>query len=99
FQDDPETSAIVMIGEIGGGARGRAAAVIQQHGTKPGARYVAGVTPPGGETKGHPGAIISRSSGTAPAEEEALEKAGVRVGKTPSETAALIRDIVRAAGA
>ena len=94
FQDDPETAAIVMIGEIGGDAEERAAAFIEQHVTKPVVGYVAGFTAPEGKTMGHAGAIISGSAGTAQAKKEALEKAGVRVGKTPSETAALVRDII-----
>ena len=96
FQDDPETAAIVMIGEIGGDAEERAAAFIEQHVTKPVVGYVAGFTAPEGKTMGHAGAIISGSAGTAQAKKEALEKAGVRVGKTPSETAALVRDIIKA---
>jgi succinyl-CoA synthetase alpha subunit len=96
FEDDPETAAIVMIGEIGGDAEERAAAFIEQNVTKPVVGYVAGFTAPEGKTMGHAGAIISGSSGTAQAKKEALEKAGVRVGKTPSETAALVRDIIRA---
>ena len=95
FEDDPETAAIVMIGEIGGDAEERAAAFIEQNVTKPVVGYVAGFTAPEGKTMGHAGAIISGSSGTAQAKKEALEKAGVRVGKTPSETAALVRDIMR----
>jgi succinyl-CoA synthetase alpha subunit len=95
FEDDPETSAVVMIGEIGGDAEERAAAFIEQNVTKPVVGYVAGFTAPEGKTMGHAGAIISGSSGTAQAKKEALEKAGVRVGKTPSETAALVRDIMR----
>ena len=95
FQEDPETDAIVMIGEIGGDAEERAGAFIEQHVTKPVVGYVAGFTAPEGKTMGHAGAIISGSSGTAQAKKEALEKAGVRVGKTPSETAALVRDIMR----
>jgi succinyl-CoA synthetase alpha subunit len=95
FQEDPETDAIVMIGEIGGDAEERAGAYIEQHVTKPVVGYVAGFTAPEGKTMGHAGAIISGSSGTAQAKKEALEKAGVRVGKTPSETAALVRDLMR----
>ena len=95
FQDDPETAAIVMIGEIGGDAEERAAAFIEQHVTKPVVGYVAGFTAPEGKTMGHAGAIISGSAGTAQAKKEALEKAGVRVGKTPSETAALVREVIR----
>ena len=95
FQDDPETAAIVMIGEIGGDAEERAAAYIKEHITKPVVGYVAGFTAPEGKTMGHAGAIISGSAGTAQAKKEALEKAGVRVGKTPSETAALVREVIR----
>ena len=95
FQDDPETAAIVMIGEIGGDAEERAAAFIEQRVTKPVVGYVAGFTAPEGKTMGHAGAIISGSAGTAQAKKEALEKAGVRVGKTPSETAALVREVVK----
>jgi succinyl-CoA synthetase alpha subunit len=96
FQDDPETAAIVMIGEIGGDAEERAAAFIEQHVSKPVVGYVAGFTAPEGKTMGHAGAIISGSAGTAQAKKEALEKAGVRVGKTPSETAALVREVIKA---
>jgi succinyl-CoA synthetase alpha subunit len=96
FQDDPETAVIVMIGEIGGDAEERAAAFISEHVTKPVVGYVAGFTAPEGKTMGHAGAIISGSAGTAQAKKEALEKAGVRVGKTPSETAALVREIIKA---
>ena len=95
FQDDPETAAIVMIGEIGGDAEERAADFIEQHVTKPVVGYVAGFTAPEGKTMGHAGAIISGSAGTAQAKKEALEKAGVRVGKTPSETAALVREVIK----
>jgi succinyl-CoA synthetase alpha subunit len=94
FQNDPETDAIVMIGEIGGDAEERAAAYIAEHVTKPVVGYVAGFTAPEGKTMGHAGAIVSGSSGTAQAKQEALEAAGVRVGKTPSETARLMREIV-----
>jgi succinyl-CoA synthetase alpha subunit len=95
FQDDPETDAIVMIGEIGGDAEERAAAYIEKHITKPVVGYVAGFTAPEGKTMGHAGAIVSGSSGTAQAKKEALEKVGVRVGKTPSETARLMREIMK----
>jgi succinyl-CoA synthetase alpha subunit len=95
FQDDPETDAIVMIGEIGGDAEERAAAYIEQHVTKPVVGYVAGFTAPEGKTMGHAGAIVSGSAGTAQAKKEALEKVGVRVGKTPSETARLMREIMQ----
>jgi succinyl-CoA synthetase alpha subunit len=95
FEADEETAAIVMIGEIGGDAEERAAAFIDQHVTKPVVGYVAGFTAPEGKTMGHAGAIISGSAGTAQAKKEALEKADVRVGKTPSETAALVREIIK----
>ena len=97
FQDDPETDAIVMIGEIGGDAEERAAGYVEQHVTMPVVGYVAGFTAPEGKTMGHAGAIISGSSGTAQAKKEALEKAGVRVGRTPSETARLAREAIRRA--
>ena len=94
FQDDPETDAIVMIGEIGGDAEERAADFIRANLTKPVVGYVAGFTAPEGKTMGHAGAIVSGSSGTAQAKQEALEEAGVRVGRTPSETARLVREVV-----
>ncbi len=94
FQNDPETDAIVMIGEIGGDAEERAAAYISEHVTKPVVGYVAGFTAPEGKTMGHAGAIVSGSSGTAQAKKEALEAAGVKVGKTPSETAQLMRELL-----
>ena len=95
FENDPETKAIVMIGEIGGDAEERAAAYIKDHVTKPVVGYVAGFTAPEGKTMGHAGAIVSGSSGTAAAKKEALEAVGVKVGKTPSETAELMREIVK----
>ena len=96
FQDDPETEAIVMIGEIGGDAEERAADFVKANVTKPVVGYVAGFTAPEGKTMGHAGAIVSGSSGTAQAKKEALEAAGVKVGKTPSETAALMREVLQA---
>ncbi|MER6123984.1 succinate--CoA ligase subunit alpha [Streptomyces sp. NPDC001795] len=94
FQDDPDTDLIVMIGEIGGDAEERAAAFIKENVTKPVVGYVAGFTAPEGKTMGHAGAIVSGSSGTAQAKKEALEAAGVKVGKTPTETAKLARAIL-----
>ncbi|WP_117211013.1 succinate--CoA ligase subunit alpha [Allorhizocola rhizosphaerae] len=94
FQDDPETEAIVMIGEIGGDAEERAAEFIKANVTKPVVGYIAGFTAPPGKTMGHAGAIISGSSGTAEAKKVALEAAGVKVGKTPSETARLMREVM-----
>ncbi|MGY4103007.1 succinate--CoA ligase subunit alpha [Nocardia sp. R16R-3T] len=97
FEKDPETKLIVMIGEIGGDAEERAAAYIQANVTKPVVGYVAGFTAPEGKTMGHAGAIVSGSAGTAQAKKDALEAAGVKVGKTPSETAALAREILEKA--
>jgi len=94
FQADPDTDIIVMIGEIGGDAEERAAAYIKDHVTKPVVGYVAGFTAPEGKTMGHAGAIVSGSSGTAAAKQSALEAVGVRVGKTPSETAKLVRELL-----
>ena len=94
FQDDPETDAIVMIGEIGGDAEERAAAYIKDNVTKPVVGYVAGFTAPEGKTMGHAGAIVSGSAGTAAAKQEALEAVGVKVGRTPSATADLMRDLM-----
>lgn len=94
FEADPETEAIVLIGEIGGDAEERAAAYIADHITKPVVGYVAGFTAPVGKTMGHAGAIVTGSAGTAKAKKAALEAAGVAVGRTPSETASLMREIV-----
>ena len=94
FEKDPETQAIVMIGEIGGDAEERAAEFIKANVTKPVVGYVAGFTAPEGKTMGLAGAIVSGSAGTAAAKQAALEAVGVRVGKTPSETARLAREIV-----
>ena len=95
FEADDETDAIVMIGEIGGDAEERAAAYISDHVSKPVVGYVAGFTAPEGKTMGHAGAIVSGSSGTAAAKKEALEAVGVRVGKTPSEAARLMRELLQ----
>ena len=93
FQADPETKAIVLIGEIGGDSEEKAAAYIAANVTKPVVAYVAGFTAPEGKTMGHAGAIVSGSAGTAQAKKEAFEAVGVKVGKTPSETAALMREV------
>jgi succinyl-CoA synthetase alpha subunit len=87
--------AIVLIGEIGGDSEEKAAAYIAKHVTKPVVAYVAGFTAPEGKTMGHAGAIVSGSAGTAQAKKEAFEAVGVKVGKTPSETAALMREVVK----
>jgi succinyl-CoA synthetase alpha subunit len=94
FEHDPETKAIVLIGEIGGDSEEKAAEYISKHVTKPVVAYVAGFTAPEGKTMGHAGAIVSGSAGTAQAKKEAFEAVGVKVGKTPSETAALMREII-----
>ncbi|HVA61246.1 MAG TPA: succinate--CoA ligase subunit alpha [Mycobacteriales bacterium] len=94
FEEDPDTAAIVMIGEIGGDAEERAAEFIRAHVSKPVVGYIAGFTAPEGKTMGHAGAIVSGSSGTAEAKKAALEAAGVRVGKTPSETARLMAEVI-----
>jgi succinyl-CoA synthetase alpha subunit len=96
FEADPDTKAIVMIGEIGGDAEERAADFIKANVTKPVVGYVAGFTAPEGKTMGHAGAIVSGSAGTAQAKKEALEAAGVKVGRTPSETADLMRALLSA---
>ena len=91
FQNDPDTEAIIMIGEIGGDAEEHAAAYIKDHVTKPVIAYIAGFTAPEGKTMGHAGAIVSGGSGTAEGKKAALEAAGVKVGKTPSQAAELVR--------
>ncbi len=95
FQDDPDTDAIVMIGEIGGDAEERAADFIKANVTKPVVGYIAGFTAPPGKTMGHAGAIISGSAGTADAKKAALEAVGVKVGKTPTETANIMRQLMQ----
>lgn len=95
FEEDPDTAAVVMIGEIGGDAEERAADYVAVHITKPVVAYVAGFTAPEGKTMGHAGAIVSGSAGTAAAKKEALEAAGVKVGRTPSDTAELMREIMK----
>ena len=94
FEDDPETLAVMMIGEIGGSAEEEAAEFIKNHMTKPVAGYVAGVTAPPGKKMGHAGAIVSGGRGTAAAKIEALTDAGVRVGQNPTEAGELMADIV-----
>ncbi len=89
FENDPETAAVVMIGEIGGDEEEQAAAFVAAAMTKPVVAYIAGFEAPPGKRMGHAGAIISGSSGTAQAKARALEAAGVRVGRNPTETAEL----------
>ena len=95
FQEDPDTDAIIMIGEIGGDAEEFAAEYIKDNVTKPVVAYIAGFTAPEGKTMGHAGAIVSGGSGTAEGKKEALEAAGVKVGKTPTEAANLLREAVK----
>ena len=90
FEADPQTEAVVLIGEIGGSDEERAAAYIAEHVTKPVVAYVAGFTAPPGKRMGHAGAIITGSRGTAQAKAEAFEAVGVRVGRNPTEVAELI---------
>ena len=91
FEADDGTDLVVMIGEIGGDDEERAAAFIAERMRKPVVSYIAGFTAPPGKRMGHAGAIITGSSGTAAAKAEALEAAGVRVGRTPTEVAELVR--------
>jgi succinyl-CoA synthetase alpha subunit len=95
FEADPETRAIIMIGEIGGSEEEKAAAYIGSKMTKPVVSYIAGVTAPPGKKMGHAGAIISGSQGTAQAKMEALRKAGAQVAVNPTEAGELMADVVR----
>ncbi len=97
FEADPDTKACVMIGEIGGSDEETAAAFIASEMTKPVVAYVAGVTAPPGKKMGHAGAIVSGSKGTAAAKIEALEKAGCRVGRNPSEIGELMAEVLKGA--
>ncbi len=94
FEDDPETEAMVMIGEIGGSAEEEAAAFVAEHVSKPVVGYIAGFTAPPGKKMGHAGAIISGSQGTAAAKKEALEAAGVRVATYPSDIGELVAELL-----
>ena len=96
FEDDPQTRLVVLVGEIGGDEEEKAARFVAEQMSKPVYAYIAGFSAPPGKTMGHAGAIISGSAGTAQAKKEALEKVGVRVGRTPSETARLVRDVMKA---
>jgi succinyl-CoA synthetase alpha subunit len=98
FEADPETRAVMMIGEIGGSEEERAAEFIAAKMTKPVAAYIAGVTAPPGRKMGHAGAIISGSKGTAQAKMEALAEAGAKVAQNPTECGELIVEIVRGLG-
>ena len=96
FEADPDTKAVMMIGEIGGSAEEEAAEFIKRHMTKPVSSYIAGVTAPPGKKMGHAGAIVSGGKGTAAAKMEALRDAGVRVGLNPTEAGELMAEIVAA---
>jgi succinyl-CoA synthetase alpha subunit len=96
FEADPETKAVMMIGEIGGSAEEEAAEFIKDHMTKPISSYIAGVTAPPGKKMGHAGAIVSGGKGTAQAKMDALQAAGVRVGHNPTEAGELMAEIVAA---
>ncbi len=95
FQTDPDTKAVMLIGEIGGIEEEKAADYIKEHVTKPVVSYIAGVTAPPGRRMGHAGAIISGSKGTAQAKMEALSEAGVKVALNPTEAGELMAEIVR----
>jgi succinyl-CoA synthetase alpha subunit len=93
FESDPETELVVLVGEIGGDAEERAARFVTDHVTKPVVAYIAGFTAPPGKRMGHAGAIVSGSRGTARAKAEALEAAGIRVGRNPTEVAELVAEL------
>ena len=94
FQNDPETDAMIMIGEIGGNAEEQAAEYIQKHVTKPVVGFIAGRSAPQGKQMGHAGAIISGGSGTAAGKIAVLEAAGIRVAKEPSEIPGMLKEAV-----
>ncbi|MGA1062051.1 MAG: succinate--CoA ligase subunit alpha [Ilumatobacteraceae bacterium] len=96
FEADPETHAIIMIGEIGGSAEEEAAEFIAANVSKPMSAYIAGVTAPAGKKMGHAGAIVSGGKGTAQGKMDALAAAGVRVGQNPTEAGELMAEIVAA---
>lgn len=94
FEADDDTKAVVMIGEIGGSAEQEAARWASEHMTKPVVAYIAGFTAPEGKQMGHAGAIVSGGKGTAQDKKDALEAVGIRVGRTPGQTAAIMRDVL-----
>ncbi|MBF0165316.1 MAG: succinate--CoA ligase subunit alpha [Magnetococcales bacterium] len=95
FQDDPQTEAVIMIGEIGGTAEEEAAAWIKAHMTKPVTAFIAGATAPKGKRMGHAGAIISGGKGTAAEKFEALEQAGVHIARSPAEMGVVVKQSMR----
>ena len=98
FNDDPDTKAVVMIGEIGGSAEQEAAQWAHEHMSKPIVAYIAGFTAPEGKQMGHAGAIVSGGKGTAKDKKEALEAVGIKVGRTPGQTAQYMREIMAKLG-
>ena len=94
FEADENTKAVVMIGEIGGSAEQDAAQWAAEHMTKPVVAYIAGFTAPEGKQMGHAGAIVSGGKGTAKDKKEALEAVGIRVGRTPGQTADIMREVL-----
>lgn len=98
FEADPETHAMIMIGEIGGSAEEEAAEFIRSEVTKPMSAYIAGVTAPPGKKMGHAGAIVSGGKGTAQGKMDALADAGVKVGLNPTEAGELMAQIVAGLG-
>lgn len=94
FEADPDTKAVMMIGEIGGSAEQDAAQWAHEHMTKPVVAYIAGFTAPEGKQMGHAGAIVSGGKGTAQDKQEALEAVGIKVGRTPAQAAAFMREVL-----
>ena len=94
FEADPDTTAVMMIGEIGGSAEQDAAQWAHEHMTKPVVAYIAGFTAPEGKQMGHAGAIVSGGKGTAQDKQEALEAVGIKVGRTPAQAAAFMREVL-----
>ena len=94
FEADPDTKAVMMIGEIGGSAEQDAAQWAHEHMTKPVVAYIAGFTAPEGKQMGHAGAIVSGGKGTAQDKQEALEAVGIKVGRTPAQASAFMREVL-----